>query len=342
MVFFVFIYKLNVMNINNIIREEYYINELLFHDDFSKVNELLYMTTFIIFKSHVYFFDYTDSQYKKKVIKFGKMLYDLNIVNSYPQNDADNDDCENYLRKTLLKSPHIIVGYFVESFNDKLPRNTIVGVIINNPYYEFRVSDVLNKLIKLLPNLNYYEIEGETYSKDELINKNQNKLIKLPDVVYHGTSSEHIDSILKNGIRPMIGNSSFKVKNEKYVFLTTSFEVADSYAKSSISKNFNMSTYKIILEVNSNQLDINKIVYDYDFYINNVGNGNDEYNKMSGLKNRYDLPLSDKGNSRVSGQYKKFGYDGIILPTKIRGIYYNKNNSSKYEYLTINDFMKNR
>lgn len=332
------------MNIGRIIKEEVLINELLINNEYNSINSLE-STMFIIFREHVYFFDYSDNDYISKVRKFGEMLYSLNVVNEFP-NNSNIDSSERYLKFELGKLPSIIVGGFiVNGYNKSIPSKAIVAEIFNNPYYEIRVSDTLKKLMKLLPNIQYYYIDGKYYSKTEIIknyNSNYNTDFKLPEDVYHGTSSEHIFNILKYGIRPTPENSAFSVKNEKYIFLTTSFNIADEYAKLNVGKNFKLRTYEVIIPIKSNRLDRDKIVYDFDFYNRNIGNGNKEYNKMSGSDDNFDLPFSSKSNKRVDGLYKKFGYNGIILPTKIDNVYVNTgySYSSDYELFTIKEFIE--
>lgn len=94
----------------------------------------------------------------------------------------------------------------------------------------------------------------------ELINKQGrfNEYL-LPEKVYHGTSDNYLDNILKQGIR--INNEQ---KNSAlslpYVYLTTSIEMANDFAK---SVSFKKGGKPVVLEIDTNTLLADSIGFDY-------------------------------------------------------------------------------
>ena len=287
-------------------------------------------TFFVVFKENVYFFDFGSKNYVEKVKDFLKFLIDSGLKEFNVIEIDTFDDANDFFEKEFSQHPKIISGtFYLNYYNDKIPKDSIVARIFENTYFEIRISDVIKKLIKVLPGLEYLEINKEIYHKDDIIKKygmEFNKRTKLPDVVYHGTSSEFIDGILKRGIQPKMDNTIFNVKHDKYIFLTTSFETAKRYSRMSVGRDFNLKTKQIVLEIKSDRLDKDKIIFDFDFYNKFVGKGNDVYDKIISdtsdtFVNKKDLMFANISNKNMGGLYKKFGYNGIILPTKINKIH---------------------
>lgn len=327
-----------MIKVKNIIQEEILINELLISNEYKNVNSLD-STTFVVYIDKIYFFDYTNKSYINDVKNFAQMMAANEKIQS---NVGDFDSAGDFLKYDLKNRPNIIVGSFVyNSFSDDIPKDALCAEFEKNSYLDISISDTLRKIIKVLPMLNYFHIDNKYYSKEDLLNstENNNKQIKLPELVYHGTSSENILEILRRGIITVPENSPFNdVKHDKYIFLTSSFKTANNYAEMSVSRNYNLKTFNIVLEIPTSRLDKDKIEYDLDFYAKYVGNGNDEYDKI--IKNdnpKQELMYSNKPDKNLGAKYNKFGYNGIILPTKISNIFAKIGND--YSKFTIQEFI---
>lgn len=81
----------------------------------------------------------------------------------------------------------------------------------------------------------------------------------LPEKVYHGTCDTYLDSIVKHGL---------KINNEQknsalslpYIYLTTSIEMANDFAK---SVSFKKGGKPIVLEIETQSLSADSIGFDY-------------------------------------------------------------------------------
>jgi len=334
----------------NLFTYQDFLNELKISKDYNEIKNLE-STYFVIYKENIYFFDWGLKDYVEKFKDFYKYLFDDNVIPisgmiKYKlSNITDFDSANSFFDYYLVDNPKIISGQFYSNYyNKNIPKDSVVAKFNINIYYEIKISDILNKFMKFLPGLEYFEIEDVVYHRDEILKKygkNFNKQIKLPDKIYHGTSSQFIEDILKKGLEPKKENTVFSVKHNKYVYFTTSFKTAERYAKMSTARDFNLKTTQVILEIDSNRIDKDKIIFDFDFYNKFVGKGNDTYDNQ--LKNLGIPPSGDEllytkfSNKNMGGLYKKFGYNGIILPTKINKIYYFTKNR-EWEKFTIPEF----
>jgi len=230
------------------------------------------------------------------------------------------DYCVSYLEYLPVLS--LIVGTFEHNaFNKSIPNNAIIAKFNKIEHIEIRLSDELKKFAQLYTGIEYFEIDEKLYSRDSLFKEFGSKFntrTKMPDIVYHGTSSEYIDSILTHGLVPNPSNSQFKVYHDRYIFLTTSYVTAQRYAKGSIGNNYKADP--IVLEIRSDRLDINKVQFDYDYYKTKDLKNNDYYDGM--ISSKLKEEDTDISNKNMGGAFVKFGYDGIVYPDKISKIYY--------------------
>lgn len=309
-----------------------FLNELRIHDDFNIVNNLE-STYLVVYKGNMYFFDYGTKDFIEKTKKFYEFLRSEGSFDLEYGFDFDSA-CDFFERYITLADPHIISGHFYSnSFNKKIPQDSIVLEFYKSQYLEIRISDTLKKIMTMFPKLEYFEIDDIVYHKDEIIEKYGkvfNKSERLPESVFHGTSSQFLDDILKRGIIPKKENSVFKVEHDYYIFLTTSFKSAEFYAKMSVSRDFNIKTNPVIVEIDSSKIDKDKILFDYDFYTKFIGKGNKVYDDIiKSLEPSYPSKSRDNlaymwDKNLKAPLYKKFGYNGRILPTKIKNIYIKK------------------
>jgi hypothetical protein len=331
-----------------------FVNELLNSDKFFDYGDLE-STFFVIYKSEIHLFNYKSENYVEKVRRFCNFLIDDGVVFksgrsvNMASNITDFDSANSFFER-YLNHPKVVAGHFYDnSFNSKIPKDVTIAEFYKNDYRDIRISDVFKKLMTKIPDLKYFEIEGEIYHKDELLKrfgKNYNKQTKLPDKIYHGTTSQYIENILKEGLKTNSDKSVWRVKNKKYIFFTTSFKSAEFYSNMSANlRQDNGFHDQIILEINSDRIDKDKIVFDFDFYSDFVGKGNDEYNKM--LKSLQKPPTGEElsytklSNKNKGGEFGKFGYEGIVLPTKINKIHFKEYNGWKeFTIPEFKEFMK--
>jgi len=333
------------MNIVKIIKEEVkLLNELTYSSEFNDVKNI-YDTYFIIYKGTIFFLDMSSDKFVSKT----KELYDFflkeNIIDD-EVNFNDFDGAETFI-ESLKNAPKITLGLFQKNlFNKDIPKNAIIMEFFSNPYFEIKLSDILKKILNRFNTINWFRIEKKIYSRDELLSTSKkyvNTRTRLPEVVYHGTTSEFAPSILKQGIVPKSNNTIFKgINHSRYIFLTTSFETAKKYSELSVSRDFKLKNKSIVFEFNGNNLNVNKIVFDFDFYNRYIGKGNDSYDEInkendSNVDTDKIFAFSNISEKNKGGLYKKFGYDGIVTPNKINKIWV-ETHYNEWEEFTIDEF----
>lgn len=282
--------------------------------------------------------------------EYNKIFYLLQNLCKYYNNMYDNifnDD--NTIRDIYTKNnlsnissailqfsgfPKILIGEVDETDNGWT-------LVIDNDYYDIINSKELEQLLKTNILSNIFDsiiINDNEYHISQLNNKINGNLKNIPlaNPLYHGTTEKFLYNILTKGLRKIQDNSLFDANNEGYVFLTSDYNIASSYAKM-YSQHYN--TNQVILEINSNSINKNNIVLDYDF-VNSFG--------ISSEKNFYDGTyvrdyLNHKGdvvsNSGNHGtKFVKIGYKGIIMPNAIENVYILQNGKTikktRNEYLT--------
>jgi hypothetical protein len=254
-------------------------------------------TYFVLYKGHFYFFDSSTDNF---IETFQNFLKDNNL----PQVDYSFDDVTNYLENGFIGNIDYISGNFTKNyFNKNIPKDAIILEIFLKEFNDVRYSDEINKILKHFNTLNYIEINDVVYTREELLKFKFNTDFKLGEFVYHGTSLDNIESILKYGLKPKSGTSFFKDMSDDLVHITTSFNMAKYYSKLNILKDYNFKNKPIILEISTNSLNKNLIDYDYKFY--------QKYIENDGI----DVNINKTSN------LNKFGYKGIIYPSKINRIF---------------------
>ncbi len=297
----------------------------------TSINDVL-TTHFVLYKGHFYFFDYTDKQFIPKFKAFFDMVKDEYNLS---EEEWDFDSVNSFLESGLNKSRSIICGSF-----DSVKDGDIAISFYYKPMFDIKHSDELNKIMKFFSNISYYKIDGVLYSKDELQNYKYNTSFKLGEYIYHGTSLDNMESILKYGLRAdKKGTSLFNQEKDitwkDYIFFTTSFLTAKSYAKMNVIKDYNLNNKKIVLEIKTSDIDKNLIEYDFDFYAYHGLSGNDDYDAMKAkLTNNKSLPTNKKDFKSKTNNFNKFGYKGNILPSKICRIFI----CDEKKWYTIDEF----
>ena len=297
------------MNIKAIINEELNkLNELKISKDFNDVNKIdgLFI---IVYRGAIFFINYESDNFIEQTQKLYNILNNDNVLERKYVIDSF-DSAIYFIEDSTTKSPNIIAGEFLIN---RSQNNEITLSFFNSEYYELKLSDELMKLIKMFPNIKWFRIDNELYSKGNLLNDLNGKVntrTRIPKILYHGTSLIFCNDIMKQGLRPNSSNSVFNIKHEQYIFLTTSKNTANNYATASASRDLNFKNRKVIFEIDGLRLDPNKIEYDYDFYTKFVGVGNSDYD----MKNNESYQLSNQSGKNKGGLYRKFGYNGVVLP----------------------------
>lgn len=202
----------------------------------------------------------------------------------------------------------------------KMEDGDIGLAISNSSHMDILNSKELHQFLQtsIAKRFQTYQIGSEEYDYSTLIgNESHKQNIPIAEYVYHGTCLNHLQGILTKGLRSVAENSGFSIKNEGYVFLTSSFDTAKEYANMySRDKGSNA----VVIEVATSNIDKNRIVNDWDFTHTFTDDWeNAPYNNLrkdSGYKGNV------ANNTKAYGtRFSKFGYKGVIMPSAIRRVY---------------------
>lgn len=304
----------------------------------------------VVFKGNVIIFDSNDKS-QQAVQKLTALLSDLcemyynmydTIFNNYGRlRDIFTKENNKNLYETLynfIECPKVIIGDIIEE-------EGIVLSLYGCSSYDVANSKELYDLLCTTNIINFIssiEIDEHPFNPQGMQKQNN---VPIANPLYHGTITKYLPSILTKGLRKIQGNSMFTANNEGFVFLTSDFNIAKDYAEMYKRK---FGTQAAILEINSNNIDKNKIVLDYDFEQSFVGIGNkSEYNgeDISYSKfNHFKGNILKKNNNSYGTQFAKIGYKGMIMPNAITKCHVfdgRKNKATTYtkeEYLqTVNN-----
>lgn len=273
----------------------------------------MYSGNFAIYGGTLYDLGDADGErFKNQVIKLVNKIKTDGVYNyPGPYEDAVEDYFDNF-----IDMPQVITGYFMHDNNE------ISAFFYQKEFLDVRLSDEIKKLAKNFDKIKYYtfEAEDETYTREEILNSSDkiyNKAVKLPKYVYHGTSGDNALGIIKKGLRADLMKTNFKVRHNKYVFLTSIFANAEWYSENSTAAN----DFRAILKIDASKIDPNKINFDYDFYHDFIGKGNQYYNNIRPTWGEEHYSLRNKSHINPGAKFAKFGYDGVIFPEAIVSIF---------------------
>lgn len=308
------------------------VNEVLIHPDFSTVTEDGHYII-IALQKFVYFCEWDNDEIIQNVAKnINKTLnikFKLNIDNDFL---SIVQEIKDYL-------PNVLV--FDYDMNNS---NTLNFEIINEFQQDINSSkyfiDVL-KFLKEILNINTIHIvesienvDGSDsdmlenyYIIDTLIEEWEKdiKYRKLAKYVYHGTSLKYLKNILNVGLRPNLSNSNYMhITHKNRIFLTSDKTNAMFHANKAAR---NTNAPPIILKIDTTNLDLSKIDFDYDFYVNYISDRDNFMGNNKTQKNYNPKTLSHLKNKYIGSTYRKFSYIGSILPKNIIEIYYNLDNN---------------
>ena len=239
-----------------------------------------------------------------------------------PKYESCTDDLANALYSHFIDTPKVIIG-LVDYSDEGL------SLTIDNHAY-----DVVNSPeFKQFMNSNMYKNFDNIIVNKRLINVgdlNQNPhQIQVANPLYHGTIIDYLYDILTKGLRHISQNTMFPtVKNDGFVFLTSEFAIADSYANDHADK---IPNKKCVLKINSQYIDHNKIVLDYDFVKEYTTPGDNDPYTESNMSGKFFVGKVGNNRKRYGTKFAKIGYKGIIMPKAIEGAYlYNEKGDKKY------------
>lgn len=265
--------------------------------------------------------------------RFYNMTYEIFSDNGNLKPLYANNNYQNIVSAVMQFDgfPKLIIGEIEESA--KYNRWTLY---IDNDWYDVLNSKELYQLIKTNLLSNYFDsvtINDKEYRLEDIISLKDNKMddIPLANPLYHGTCEKYLIGILRKGLRKIQDNSAWAANNDGYVFLTADYQIAQNYADIYARKT---NSHGVVIEIDSNYLNKNNIVLDYDFTNSFTGlgskspygNGEVTYSKHY----KGNIASNDK---RYGTKFNKIGYKGVVMPKAIKNITIGKYSITPQEYL---------
>ena len=265
--------------------------------------------------------------------RFYNMTYEIFSDNGNLKPLYANNNYQNIVSAVMQFAgfPKLIIGEIEESA--KYNRWTLY---IDNDWYDVLNSKELYQLIKTNLLSNYFDsvtINDKEYRLEDIISLKDNKMddIPLANPLYHGTCEKYLIGILRKGLRKIQNNSAWAVNNDGYVFLTADYQIAQSYADIYARKT---NSHSVVIEIDSNYLNKDNIVLDYDFTNSFTelgskspyGSGEVTYSKHY----KGNIASNDK---RYGTKFNKIGYKGVVMPKAIKNITIGKYSITPQEYL---------
>lgn len=312
------------------------LNELRYNsNDFNNLGE---DDVIVVFRGNVYPIHVNDTsekniQYIINIIKRICSVYD-GLYGTFFKDDGTLRDMyqENPLR--LMNAfgnfeglPKLLYGYVTQYYGQYALAfdNTMYDVVNSQEFRQLLKTGILNQFSFILLNDKPYTLEqllDGSYDNRKRENTN------ITPLLYHGTTTNVIYNIMKNGLRQVKENSNFKVENKGYVYLTSVYESAYDYAQMYAKS---MGGDECVIVVDTSKIDKNRIVLDYDFaseYTTDIENS--PYKDNIKPNSIYYKGNVAKNASNNGTKYGKIGYKGIIMPNAIRGAYVYENGSREF------------
>jgi len=320
-----------------ILKYNNFLNEKVIHPDFDvDFSEESYKI--ISYKKYIFFMIQNDSWENISAIEDDENLKPILELLDIPNLDTDYT-LEEYISE---ERPDIIVlTWEKESIN----LNIFMNLEFNqDPKISKHFIDTLKVLRKKL-NVKWLNISeymfgenGEEYPQDENIfidniidNFNKDiKVRKIPKTVYHGTTSNYLQRILKIGLRPNEKSNFNNINHDDRIFYTSSKADAQFYTNKSTN---NVGGIPIILEISTKNMDTSKIDLDYDFYVDYIKQGHEKYDEIyyaskhssvNKLEDKTSENLKKLKDKYIGATYRKFSYVGNMFPKEIIKIWYSE------------------
>ena len=265
--------------------------------------------------------------------RFYNMTYEIFSDNGNLKPLYANNNYQNIVSAVMQFAgfPKLIIGEIEESA--KYNRWTLY---IDNDWYDVLNSKELYQLIKTNLLSNYFDsvtINDKEYRLEDIISLKDNKMddIPLANPLYHGTCEKYLIGILQKGLRKIQDNSAWAVNNDGYVFLTADYQIAQNYADIYARKT---NSHSVVIEIDSNYLNKNNIVLDYDFTNSFTGLGSKSpYGSGEVTYSKHYKGNIASNDKRYGTKFNKIGYKGVVMPKAIKNITIGKYSITPQEYL---------
>lgn len=248
------------------------------------------------------------------------------------KNDLGDEKTQD-LDRLLDSDAYDFVSELEEEISDVL-----VGLIekrtlhLLNRYNQFdpKSSPLVKKVVNQLK-LRTASYEEDMDSTQKRISKN--KMIgKIPDIGYHGTTTDYLERIMAIGLRPRESESNYKkrgIYHDDLVFFSTRIGEAMHHAVHTANV---VGGVPVILEFTIPDKDL--IIADYDI---EKLTGSDRHYTGMGEPNKNSISYN-KDPDKLSRQFGIYGYKGNIKPVFIKKVYVSK--EGKNVYNIESDFQK--
>lgn len=274
----------------------------------------------VIFKGNVYVLNEEDG-FSDHLMHLIKELCDAfpSVKEHFFYNDGalknefhNSGDVINAIYDYFISFPKVIIGMVDYDDNGGLSldiENTSYNVTASPEFKQFLQSEQSKAFDKIIVN-------GKTVTINDTV-KNPHT-IQIANPLYHGTVMKHLYGILTKGLRKMQDNSIFNAENDGFVFLTSDFTIAKSYAA---MYNDDKKSPMAVLKINSDHIDKNKVVLDFDFVKEFTYPGKDDpYTSSKLYWNAFKGEIA-QNSKRYGTKFPKIGYRGIVMPNAIEGVY---------------------
>ena len=265
--------------------------------------------------------------------RFYNMTYEIFSDNGNLKPLYANNNYQNIVSAVMQFAgfPKLIIGEIEESA--KYNRWTLY---IDNDWYDVLNSKELYQLIKTNLLSNYFDsvtINDKEYRLEDIISLKDNKMddIPLANPLYNGNCEKYLTGILQKGLRKIQDNSAWAANNDGYVFLTADYQIAQNYADIYARKT---NSHGVVIEIDSNYLNKNNIVLDYDFTNSFTGLGSKSpYGSGEVTYSKHYKGNIASNDKRYGTKFNKIGYKGVVMPKAIKNITIGKYSITPQEYL---------
>lgn len=182
-------------------------------------------------------------------------------------------------------------------------------------------------------------INDRPVDTNTLPQRNQIQNIPLANPVYHGTAERWLSLILTKGLKTDGTHSNWGVQNKGFTFMAADFATAEEYAQNAARRG---ASKPVVLEIDTNCIDKNNIVLDYDFVVSYSSDPeNSPYNVTNNNRKAF-YRGNVASNQKANGtKYNKFGYKGVVMPNAIKAVFlfdktiFDYKRYTKEEYLNL-------
>ena len=269
------------------------------------------------------------------------------LFKRFPQTKKKFYDEEGNLRKEYRDDKGNIISGIFDTFED-VPYVIIGGVdidfdtnsqtltiqndsydIVNSPEFKQFINSSASKAF------NTIKINGRIINNNDVNNKPHT--IQLANPLYHGTTESQLFGIFTKGLRKLQEYSQYRVNNEGFVFLSSVYGIAKTYASDYSKKR---QSPMAVLRINSEHIDENKVVLDYDFVKQFTEPSVDDPYVNSRTYNNAHMGTVATNKGRYGSKFAKIGYKGIIMPNAIEGVYLYTPDGMSNQYYTREQYLQ--